>query len=127
MNLPNKKKITKKIQLKKTVDQLDLSQKDNLHAIAVKYNVSKDKAPKIVASGKAKVAEMILDLAEEHRVPMYEDPILSNLLSKLNINQSIPPTLYAVVAEVLSFAYQLEKLASKKSQIKQKIKQKKSL
>ena len=112
----------KKIKLKKTISQLDSPSKEKLQAVAIKYNVDKDKAPKITASGRAGIAEMILQIAEDHKVPLYEDVVLSNLLSKLNLNQQVPGKLYAVIAEVLAFAYQLEKLSAKKGKIQKKFK-----
>ncbi|MEK9657194.1 MAG: EscU/YscU/HrcU family type III secretion system export apparatus switch protein [bacterium] len=113
-----------KINFKKRIDQLNLPKKEKLKAVAIKYDIEKDKAPKIVASGKASIAEMILHIAEDHKIPLYEDPVLSNLLSKLELNQHIPSKLYAIIAEVLAFAYQLEKLSDKRNKINKKLKRK---
>jgi len=51
----------------------------------------------------------ILELAREHGVPIQEEPSLIEVLSKLDIDQEIPPELYALVAEVLSFIYQADR------------------
>ena len=76
-----------------------------------------------MATGKGAVAEMILQVAEEHRVPFYEDPSLSELLSKLELDSEISPELYTLVAEVLAFVYQLDKLAKKRRAVKQRAKE----
>ena len=115
-----KKNIGKKIKLKKFVNQLDIKEKSKLKAAVLKYDVDKDKAPKIVGLGKGQVAEKILQVAEEHRIPFYEDPSLIDLLSKLEIQSEVPPQLYNLVAEVLSFVYKLDRLAKKKAMVTKK-------
>ena len=117
----NKKPLAKIAHLKRSVDQIEsYTQQSRLKAVALKYDVEKDRAPKITALGKGKVAEMILKIAEDHRVPFYEDPTLTDLLSKMDINQEIPGPLYTLVAEVLAFVYQLEKLAQKRRGVRRK-------
>jgi flagellar biosynthesis protein len=74
-------------------------------AVALKYSSDKGAAPVIVAKGKGLLAESILRKAEEHGVPVQEDASLVEVLSKLDIEQEIPPELYQLVAEVLSFIY----------------------
>lgn len=107
--------------IRRSVENLDLPKnKQNLQAIALKYDVDKGKAPKIMATGKGSVAEMILQVAEENRVPFYEDPTLADLLSKLQLDTEIPKDLYTLVAEVLAFVYQLDKLAKKRKQVQVK-------
>ncbi|NBV83073.1 FhlB domain-containing protein [bacterium] len=100
--------------LKRHLDELQLPEKKDLRAIAVKYQVGKDKAPKIIATGRASVAEKILELAEENRIPFYEDETLTELLSKLDLNTEIPAELYTLVAEVLAFVYQLDRMKKNK-------------
>ena len=114
------KKTTKKIKLKKSVHQLDIKDKAKLKTVVLKYDVDKSKAPKITGFGKGQIAEKILKVAEENRVPFYEDPSLVELLSKLDINSEIPPALYTIVAEVLSFVYKLDRLAKKKKSVQKK-------
>ena len=101
--------------IKRYVDELALpNDKSKIKAVAVKYDVQKGRAPRIMATGKGAVAEMILQVAEEHRVPFYEDTSLANLLSKLELDTEVVPELYTLVAEVLAFVYQLDKQAQKK-------------
>lgn len=117
-------KVTER-KIRKHRDELKLPERHKLRAAAIKYDVKKDKAPKIIASGKAHVAEEILKLAEENEIPFYEDKTLSDILSKLSFDQEIPGEVYNIVAEVLAFVYQLDKLAKKKRAIKNRYKDKK--
>lgn len=107
--------------LKKHVELKDKDRK-KLKAIAVKYDLEKDRAPKIIASGKGGVAEEILRLAEENGVPLYEDASLADLLARLELDTEVPPELYTLVAEVLSFVYQLDRMAKKRSLLRKKYK-----
>jgi len=107
--------------IKRHVDDLEVKDKKNLMVVAVKYDINKDRAPKIVASGKSAFAEEILRIAEENQVPLYEDPSLVDLLSKLEIDTEIPPELYTLVAEILAFVYQLDKIAKKKESLRKRL------
>ena len=78
-------------------------------AIALKYNTENDSAPKVVAKGKGIIAEEILSKAKEFGVPIQEDPSLVEVLSQLEINQTIPEDLYSVVAELFAFIYRADK------------------
>ncbi|REK53889.1 MAG: FhlB domain-containing protein [Thermobacillus sp.] len=78
-------------------------------AVALKYNPAEHSAPVVTAKGQGHVAERILELARENGVPIQEEPSLIEVLSKLDIDQEIPPELYALVAEVLSFVYRADR------------------
>ncbi len=78
-------------------------------AAALRYTPEKDRAPKVVAKGSGAVAEKIIELARKHGVPIKEDPVLIEILSRLDLFQEIPPAVYAVVAEILAFIYKLNK------------------
>ena len=78
-------------------------------AIALSYDPQKGNGPVVTAKGKGKIAEAILAKAEEHDVPVYEDPNLLQLLGQLDMNESIPEELYQAVAEVLAMIYKLDK------------------
>lgn len=74
-------------------------------AIALKYDKERGEAPKVVATGKDKIAEQILALAEEHGIEIRKDADLAQILSKLEIDSLIPFEAYASVAEILSYIY----------------------
>lgn len=90
-------------------------------AAAIKYDVENEAVPRIVATGKGSIADEIIKLAEENDVPLYEDPQLAQLLSSLEVDTEIPPELYVLVAEVLSFVYKLERMKSKRQKVKGKL------
>ena len=76
-------------------------------AVALGYNRSQDNAPKVLASGAGEIANKIISLAREHEIPIKEDPDLIEILSKVEIDQEIPPNLYKAVAEIFSFLYKV--------------------
>jgi len=86
-------------------------------AIALRYNVEQDRAPMILATGRGPIAEEIMRVAEENRIPLYEDPELAELLTKLELDTEVPPELYVLVAEVLFFVYQLDRMAEKRERL----------
>ncbi|MEC2073089.1 EscU/YscU/HrcU family type III secretion system export apparatus switch protein [Alkalihalophilus marmarensis] len=78
-------------------------------AVALRYDAAKQDSPEVIAKGKGIIAEEIIEKAKKHHIPIQEDASLVELLSQLNINQSIPPELYEVVAEVFAFIYRVDK------------------
>jgi len=80
-------------------------------AVAMKYDPLSATAPVVIAKGQGELAERILESAKENGVPIQEDRSLVEVLSKLDIDQEIPPELFAVVAEILSFVYRADQRA----------------
>ena len=81
-------------------------------AVAIAYEPG-EAAPKILATGKGKVAEKIIETAKENKVPTYKDNKLAATLSKLQIGDMIPPELYEVVAEILVFVDDMDRMKAK--------------
>lgn len=81
-------------------------------AVAIEY-VPGEAAPKILAAGKGQVAEKIIETAKDSNVPLYKDGKLADTLSKLRIGDMIPPELYEVVAEILVFVDDMDRLKAK--------------
>ena len=86
-------------------------------AIAREYDPG-DVAPKVIASGRGALAEKIIEKAKESDVPLHQDSKLAGTLSKLEIGDYIPPELYEVVAEILVFVDEMEKMKGKVSKIR---------
>jgi flagellar biosynthesis protein len=82
-----------------------MSTNDTSGPIAVALRYDGAGAPQVTAKGKGAVAEQILKLAREHGVPLYEDGALVELLSRLDMGEEIPRSLYVAVAQVIAFAY----------------------
>jgi flagellar biosynthesis protein len=76
-------------------------------AAALTYDAGKDQAPKLAAKGNGIAAEKIIELAVKCGIPIRNDPALVQILSKLDIDEAIPPELYQAIAEVLAFVYQM--------------------
>jgi flagellar biosynthesis protein len=74
-------------------------------AAALKYDAKKDAAPVLTAKGRGAIAEKIISIARKKGILIKEDPNLVQILSKLEIDEQIPPVLYKAVAELLAFVY----------------------
>ncbi|MFC5401918.1 EscU/YscU/HrcU family type III secretion system export apparatus switch protein [Cohnella soli] len=83
-------------------------------AVALQYEPGQSAAPTVIAKGQGVIAEEIMRRAQEHGIPLQEDSSLVEVLSKLDLNQEIPPELYQLVAEVLSFVYRSDRRADPK-------------
>lgn len=78
-------------------------------AIAIQYEPETMAAPIVVAKGAGIVAARIRQLALENGIPVLErKPLAQALYKQVDINQPIPQGLYATVAEVLAYVYQLK-------------------
>lgn len=77
-------------------------------AVALKYKEGGVGAPRVVAKGADAVAAKIRELASEHNIPLLEAPPLARALyTHTELGDEIPETLYAAVAEVLAYVFQL--------------------
>lgn len=82
-------------------------------AVALKYLEGRHRAPVVVAKGADAVAGKIRDLAREHGVPRLQAPALARALYRhVEVGEEIPATLYAAVAQVLAYVFQLRAFAS---------------
>ncbi len=78
-------------------------------AVALRYERAAMNAPAVVAKGRGVLARIIRELAEEHGVPVVENPPLARSLYDLvEVGREIPEHLYKTVAEVLAFVYKLK-------------------
>ena len=85
------------------------SDKQQKKAAALRYDQAREKAPRVVAKGRGKMADRIVAAAREHGVPMVEDRNLVQMLDVLDMEAEIPAELYQAVAEVLAFVYRMNR------------------
>ncbi|RUM41362.1 MAG: flagellar biosynthesis protein FlhB [Desulfurobacterium sp.] len=80
-------------------------------AVALKYNLEVDNAPKLIAKakGEKEIAEKIIKIAKENGIPIYEDPYLISILYKLDFYEEIPEEVYEAVAAILATIYKATK------------------
>ncbi len=80
------------------------------YSVALQYDEDKMSAPKVVAKGAGLIALRIREIGNENRIPMLEAPPLARALYRhAEIGQQIPGQLYAAVAEVLAWVWQLKR------------------
>jgi flagellar biosynthetic protein FlhB len=78
------------------------------YAVALRYDIGADGAPRLVAKGADLVAQQIRAVAREHGVPILEQPPLARaLFYTTKLGAEVPRELYTVVAQVLAWVYQL--------------------
>jgi len=81
------------------------------YAVALRYSEKEGGAPRVLAKGADMVAAKIRELGTEHKIPILEAPPLARALFRhTEIGHQIPEALYAAVAEVLAYVYQLRRL-----------------
>jgi flagellar biosynthesis protein len=78
-------------------------------AVALKYEMAKDRAPRVTAKGKGLIAQRIIEIAEENNIPLHQDKELTQVLEALDLDTEIPTELFRAVAEVLAFIYRMNK------------------
>jgi flagellar biosynthesis protein FlhB len=76
-------------------------------AVALRYDEARMQAPRVTAKGQDSMALRIIDIAEQHKVPIVRNIGLAHSLFDLEIGLDIPEDLYEAVAEVLNFVHQL--------------------
>ena len=78
-----------------------------LQAVALGYQPDMP-APRILSQGRGEIAQAILDRARALGIPTRSEPGLVAFLMELDINTWVPPELYAAVAQVLAWAYEVD-------------------
>ena len=80
------------------------------YAIALEYKMDTMEAPVVLAKGVDNIALRIKAIAEEHDIPIVENPPLARaLFASAELDQTIPPEHYKAVAEVIGYVMQLKK------------------
>ena len=97
----------KKISRSQTTKQKKHGKPENSAiAVAIEHRPTESTSlPKIVASGKGKIAERILDIAFAEGVRVREDADLAEVLAAADIEMEIPVEAFIAVAEILRYVY----------------------
>jgi flagellar biosynthesis protein len=78
-------------------------------AAVIRYDEEQGKSPSIVAHGTGQVAKKILEVAKENNIHLQEDSTLLAHLLDVDLGDSVPPQLYAVIAEIFILMEEIEK------------------
>jgi len=78
-------------------------------AAAIMYDENKDAVPRVVAVGRGRVADRIIEKAVEAEIPIVEDAALVSSLLMLELGEEIPVELYRSVAKILAFLHDIDK------------------
>ncbi|GKT02046.1 EscU/YscU/HrcU family type III secretion system export apparatus switch protein [Acidovorax sp. SUPP3434] len=79
------------------------------YAVALKYEEGTMSAPQVISKGTDLLAFKIREMATQHSVPVLQSPMLARALyAHAELDQAIPATLYAAVAQVLAYVYRLK-------------------
>ncbi len=74
-------------------------------AVALQDRTKERRVPKVVAAGRGKIAEQILQLAYENDIKVREDSALAEMLATVELDSPIPSEAFAAVAEILAYIY----------------------
>jgi len=79
-------------------------------AVALKYEVGSIEAPKILAMGRGKIAEMIIDRGKDANITIFRSALLARALYfSGEIGKEIPEMLYQAVAVILAYIYRIDR------------------
>ena len=82
--------------------------KNEKKAVALKYPQGVS-APFIAASGKGRLAERILEIAENEKIPIVNDGGLADFLTVQEIGSAVPPETWEIVAKIFAYVINLKK------------------
>jgi flagellar biosynthetic protein FlhB len=88
------------------------------YAVALKYVQGETPAPICLAMGVDAVAQRIREVAQEHDIPLVEDPPLARaLFATAEIDQPIPKEHYEAVAKVIGFVMRLARRRGRRPRV----------
>ena len=80
--------------------------KDSI-ALAIRQPNNRHEIPEIIAGGKGRIAEQIIQIAFQNGIKVREDEDLVEILSSIDLETEIPIEAFAAIAEILSYIYAL--------------------
>lgn len=93
----------------KYINQKNRRQLNGPSAAVIRYDEGQGKSPTVVAHGTGQVAQKILEVAKKNNIHLQEDSTLLGHLLDIDLGDSVPPQLYAVIAEILILMEEIEK------------------
>ena len=75
--------------------------------LAVALNYDGTCTPTLIAKGDDELATEISALATEHDIPIWDNPLLAEVLYRLEVGDEIPEELYLAVAHIIALAYRI--------------------
>jgi flagellar biosynthetic protein FlhB len=92
------------------------------YAVALKYDDTTMAAPRVIAKGADLLAMRIRDIARDAKVPVLRSPPLARALyTHCEIDREVPTALFAAVAQVLAYVYQLRAALAGKAPMPQAV------
>ncbi len=93
-----------------TIPQADVVITNPTHyAVALKYDEAQMAAPVLIAKGVDHLALTIRSIAEEHDIPVIENPPLARAMyNDIDIDQQIPAHFYKAAAEIIGYVLRLK-------------------
>ncbi len=88
------------------MSQNEFSETQLQKAVALFYDG--ESAPSVTAKGIGEEAQAIMDIAQEHGIPLCDNGPLVDLLVHLELGDQIPEALYTAIAHIIAFAYELQ-------------------
>ena len=85
-----------------------ITKSKQLVAAAIQNDPNTPDLPKIVAAGRGKWAEQILELAFANGLKVREDPALAEILANIELDSPIPTEAIMAVSEILAYVYEAE-------------------
>jgi flagellar biosynthesis protein len=82
-------------------------------AAALKYDKSYE-APMVTAAGMGVIADKILEKAEENNVPVVYNKELAELVTNVDVGQTVPSELYEAVAKIIVYVMDMDKIEGRK-------------
>jgi flagellar biosynthesis protein FlhB len=84
-------------------------------SVALRYHQDEDEAPVVVAKGAGRLARRIREIADEHDIPIIENPPVARRLYKdVSLGETIPVELYQAVAEIMAMVLRLQEREKRK-------------
>lgn len=76
------------------------------YAVALRYVAGEAEAPVVVAKGQDLIALRIREVAQQHGIPIFEDPPLArSMFAQVSVDSVIPSVFYKAVAELIQRVY----------------------